>query len=86
MFEVNMPLDVRKVAVNLSVIFFFSLSIVTLISGLSPFMCCKRAITGAVVVYFVATIALKIINMILIDAMMTKQIEQNKNSEIIQKK
>ena len=72
-----MPLNVRKVAVNLSVIFFFGLSIVALISGLSPFTCCKRAIIGAIVVFITAEIALKLINMILIDAMMNKQIENN---------
>lgn len=80
-----MPLNVRKVAVNLAVICFFVLSIVALFSGLSPFTCCKRAIMGALIVYFVSGIAVRIINMILIDAMVTNQMEQFGNSEIAKK-
>jgi len=80
-----MPLDGRKIAVYLSVIFFFCLSIVTIISGLSPFICCKRAITGAIIVYFIATIAVKVINIILIEAMMTETMQESENSKISKK-
>ncbi len=52
-----MPLDVRKISINIAVIFFFSLSILTLLSGLSPFTCCKRAIIGAVIAYIAAGIS-----------------------------
>lgn len=80
-----MPLNVRKASVNLAVICFFVLSIVTLLSGLSPFTCCKRAITGALLVYIVSGITVRIINMILIDAMVTNQMEQPDNSEVAKK-
>ena len=80
-----MPLDVRKVSVNFAVIFFFSLSVVMILSGLPLFTCCKRAIMGAVVVYIVAGIGVKLINLILIDAMMTQQLEQNESSGIANK-
>ena len=60
-----MPLDVRKISVNFAVLFFFSISIVTIIIGLPPFTCCKRAILGAVIVYIIAGIAARLINMIL---------------------
>lgn len=76
-----MPINVRRASVNISVICFFSLSIVTLLSGLSPFICCKRAIIGSVVVYIAANIGIRLINMILIDAMVTNQLEQLSSSE-----
>ena len=76
-----MPINVRKVAVNLAVICFFSLSIITLFSGLSPFICCKRAITGALLIYIAASIAVRLINMILLDAMITQKTEQPGSSE-----
>jgi hypothetical protein len=77
----NMPINARKAAINIAVICFFILSIVTLLSGLSPYICCKRAILGAVLVYVASNIAVRLINMILIDAMVTKQMEQLSNSE-----
>ena len=77
-----MPFDVKKVSINITVIFFFCLSIVMLISGLTPFTCCKRAIIGSVVVYIAASITIRLINLILIDAMMSKQMEQNGNSKV----
>jgi hypothetical protein len=80
-----MPINVRKTAVNLAVICFFGLSIFTMLSGLSPFTCCKRAITGALLMYIAANIAVRLINMILIDAMITKRMEQFDNSENTQK-
>ena len=80
-----MPLDGRKIAIYLSVIFFFCLSIVTLISGLSPFTCCKRAIAGAIIVYFISAIAVKVINIIIVDAMMTEAMEKRENSGISKK-
>ena len=81
-----MPINVRKAAVNLAVICFFGLSIVTMLRGLSPFTCCKRAIIGAVLVYIAANITVRLINIILIDAMVTKQVEDHGNSENRQKR
>ena len=69
------------IIMNVAVICFFSLSIVTLLSGLSPFVCCKRAITGAVLAYIAANVAIRLVNMILIDAMVTKQAEEIRDTE-----
>ena len=79
-----MPLNVKSISVNLAILFFFCLSIIALMSGLSPFVCCKRAIIGAFSVYIIANIAIRLINMVLIDAMITKNIEQLKNFDSIQ--
>lgn len=76
-----MPLEVRKISINIAVIFFFSLSIVMLLSGLPLYTCCKRAIIGAILVYIAAGISVRLINMILIDAMVTKQMEQDEKPE-----
>lgn len=81
-----MPINVRKVAVNIAVISFFSLSIITLLSGLSPFTCCKRAVIGAVFVYVATNLAARLINMILIDAMITNQTDESVKSERTQQR
>jgi hypothetical protein len=73
-----MPLPVRSIAVSIAVIFFFGLSVIGCIGGLSPFTCCKRALAGALLSYIAATWAIKAINYILINAMITSQINQEK--------
>lgn len=71
-----MPLHVRSIAVSVAVICFFSLSFISWISGLPPFTCCKRALTGAVIAYMAASLAVKAINTIVTSAMITNQINQ----------
>ncbi len=80
-----MPLDVRKISINIAVICFFGLSIIMLVSGLPPYTCCKRAIIGAFLVYIAAGIAVRLINMILIDAMISKQMEKDENPKTANK-
>ncbi len=76
-----MPLNVRPIAINIAVIFFFGLSFVGWINGLSPFTCCKRGAGGALLAYLAATLAVRIINAILINAIITRQLnEQKENS------
>jgi hypothetical protein len=75
-----MPLHVRSIAVSISVICFFVLSIVGWIYGLSPFVCCKRALIGAALSYIAGGWAVKGINAILISAMISNQV--NKKDEI----
>ena len=74
-----MPLNIRSFAVNISVISFFFLSIIGWISGLSPFVCCKRAMIGAVLVYIIAIFIVRVINIILLDAIINRQVEKEKN-------
>ena len=71
-----MPLHVRSIAVSISVICFFVLSIVGWIYGLSPFVCCKRALIGAALSYIVGGWAVKAINAVLISAMISNQAEK----------
>jgi hypothetical protein len=73
-----MPLHIRSIAVRIAVVCFFGLSLIGWISGLSPFTCCKRALVGAVLAYIAAVWAVKAINAILISAMITNQINRQK--------
>jgi len=73
-----MPLHVRSISVSVAVICFFGIAVVGWISDLSPFTCCKRALTAAIVAYLVMIWAVKTINNILIDAMIKSQINRQK--------
>ena len=73
-----MPLHVRSISVSVAVICFFGIAVIGWISDLSPFTCCKRALTAAFVVYVVASLAIKAINTILINAMVKSQMNQQK--------
>lgn len=76
-----MPLHIRSIAASIAVVCFFGIAIIGLISGLSPFTCCKRALVGSVVVYVVTALAVKAINTILINAMITNQINKQKEKD-----
>ena len=75
-----MPLHVRSIAVSIAVICFFVLSLVGWICGLSPFVCCKRALIGAVLAYIAGGWAVKAINAILVNAMIANQVNQQEGS------
>ena len=71
-----MPLNARYIGVTVAVTCFFCLSFISWISGLSPFICCKRAVIGAVVAYVAASLVVKAINAILINAMIASRKNQ----------
>jgi hypothetical protein len=73
-----MPLNVRSVAVSIGVICFFAIAGIGWISGLSPFTCCKRALVGAAAAYIAGAWAVKAINAILMNAMITSRMKQQK--------
>ncbi|MBN2272363.1 MAG: hypothetical protein JXN61_17255 [Sedimentisphaerales bacterium] len=73
-----MPLNARPIALNFAVISFFGISIVTWLSGLTPFICCKRAVAGALFAYVTSVLAVKLINAILISAMVDNQMRRQK--------
>jgi len=75
-----MPFNVRSIAVSIAVFFFFVLAIIGLLSGLSTCVCCKRAVTGAVLAYIVVGLAVRAINTILFNAMINNQVERQKDS------
>ena len=77
-----MPLHVRSIAVSIAVICFFVLSIIGGVCGLSPFVCCKRALIGAVLAYIAGGWAVKAINAILVDAIIANQVDQQDGSDL----
>jgi len=77
-----MPLHVRSIAVSIAVICFFALSIICGFCGHSPFVCCKRALIGAILAYIVGGWAVRAINAILIDAMISSQMNPNEDSGV----
>jgi hypothetical protein len=79
-YEIIMPLYVRSIAVSIAVICFFVLSLIGWFCGLSPFVCCKRALIGAVLAYMAGRWAVRAINAILVDAMIANQMNQQDGS------
>jgi hypothetical protein len=75
-----MLLHARSIAVNIAVACFFALSLVCWASGLSPFVCCKRAMIGAILAYIAGIWAVKAINAVLIHAMISNQMNQQNRS------
>lgn len=76
-----MPLNVRSAAISVAVICFFSLSLIGWTSGLAPFTCCKRALVGAAVAYIAGVWAVKAINAVLMNAMITNQVKRQEEQE-----
>lgn len=76
-----MPLNVRSGAISIAVACFFIIAIAGWISGLIPFACCKRAVAGAIFAYFIGAYAVKIINAVLINAMIKNQIDKQKETK-----
>jgi hypothetical protein len=75
-----MPINTRTIAISVAVICFFVLSLLGWINGLSPFTCWKRATMGAVIAYVAAVCAVKAINAILINAIITSQVNRQKET------
>lgn len=76
-----MPLNVRAIAVKTAVIGFFVLSLVQVFAGLSPAVCCYRAVIGAAIIYLATALAVKAVNAIITDAIITKQMHRQREQE-----
>lgn len=72
-----MLLQTRPIAFTAAVIAFFLFSIVASVVNLSPYMCCKRAVLGALAVYAVVSVATRAVNAILTGAMIASQISKD---------
>ncbi len=71
-----MPFHVKSISASLAVLFFFMIAAIGWLAGRTPFTCCKRAVLGAAVVYVISSIVMRIVNRILIDAMLKAQMKQ----------
>lgn len=75
-----MLLHDRSIAINIAVLCFFALSFVGWLSDLSLFVCCKRALIGAIIVYITGGWAVKAVNAILVNAMIENQVNRQERS------
>ncbi len=74
-----MPIETKPLAVRIAVAIFFICAIAGWANGVSCEVCCKRGLLGAFIAYIVTMFALKIVNAILLQAIITKQIKQNRD-------
>ncbi len=75
-----MPLNTKTIAVTAAVIFFFLSAFIGLAAGLSTFTCCKRAVIAAIIGYATTTIAVKLLNSVLITTLVDEQLDQQEES------
>lgn len=73
-----MPLPKRVIALSSAVVGFFVLSLASMLAGLCPSTCCKRAAFGSIVIYVAASIAVGIVNAVLTHAMISSQLSKDK--------
>lgn len=71
-----MLFNIRSIAAGFAVLGFFVIAILGWISGLSQLTCCKRALIVAIIVYFSCSLALRVVNAILMDAIVNSQMKQ----------
>jgi len=76
-----MPLNERVIAMKIAVAAFFIIAAVAAVVGVEPLACCKRAVLGAVIVYVMANATVRIVNAVLINAMIKKQMEKEKENK-----
>ena len=74
-----MFLHPKSVAVTTAVLAFFTVSIIGWLGGLTPFVCCKRAVIGAVVAYIAAGLAVRAVSAIVTHAMITSWLDKQKD-------
>lgn len=63
-----MPFEIRPNAIKTAIIAFFIIAAIDLYKGLDSHVCCKRAIVGAVIMFFITAYTIKAINAILINS------------------
>ena len=76
-----MPLNVRSIAVVTAVICFFAISFIGWLNGLSSAVCCKRALIGSVLAYIAALWTVRAINAILLNAIITNQMQKEQTEQ-----
>jgi hypothetical protein len=74
-----MPLNPRTIALTVSILAFFTTSIVSAFCRNCPFTCCKRAVIAMLAAYVFTTIVVKVINVVLVDAIISKQVNRTLN-------
>lgn len=71
-----MPLNKRQLALTVSVLTFFLVSITGVLHNVSPVVCCKRALLCMIAAYIAVSIIVKFTNYLVINAMVSKQVDK----------
>ena len=71
-----MPFDQKSTAMTVAVLVFFITSIIGAFCKNSPFTSCKRSLIAMLAAYVFTTIVVKIINAILLHAIISKQVNR----------
>ena len=74
-----MPLEQRPIAITTAVFAFFTAGIVSAFCKNCPYTSCKRALIAMLAAYVFTTIVVKIINAVLVDAIVSKQVNRTLN-------
>jgi hypothetical protein len=71
-----MPFNVRSTAITTAIIAFFTTASIGAFCKHRPFTCCKRGLLAMFITYVAVSFVMKIINTIVINAIITKQVDQ----------
>lgn len=71
-----MPLNHRPAAMTAAVLAFFATSVIGVFCDNSPYTCCKRALIVMAAAYIVTTVTVRILNIVLIDAIIAQQVDK----------
>jgi VIT1/CCC1 family predicted Fe2+/Mn2+ transporter len=71
-----MPFNAKLTAGSLAVVTFFIISIIGSLENLTPYICSKRALLGAIVIYITVKFAVLATNSIITHAIINRQIQK----------
>ncbi len=75
-----MIINSKNCAIQMAVAAFFGMACLGGLSGLSPLTCTKRALISALVIYVLCRCAVKIINGIILNALVRSQMNKQEDS------
>jgi hypothetical protein len=75
-----MIINTKTCSIQMAVAAFFGVACVGALSGLSPWTCSKRALISAFIVYGMSRCALKVINWIILNALVKSQVNKQEDS------
>lgn len=70
-----MPINHRSFALSIAVTWFFINAFIGWVQNVEPLTCGRKAMVGGILVYIVCSIAVKIINKIIIDAVVSHHVD-----------
>jgi len=76
-----MFINSRSTAISVAVLCFFVVSFVGIFYELSPFVCCERALIGAVLAYIVTSVVVKILNAVITSAIIDSYTNKQRENE-----